>query len=300
GRQIGLVGCGRWGQLILRDLVQLGAVVHVADPHPPSRDDALTIGATSVCRAAAELPAVDGFVIAVPSSLHAEVVESVLDQLVPIFVEKPMTVDVASARRLVESAGERIFVMDKWRYLPGVRGLRDLVRDGRLGVPQSLHTTRVQWGNPHADVDGVWILAPHDLSIALEIFGEVPQPIAAVAHQSAGMLDLVGLLEVGAVSHHLQVSTRSSRAERRIELHGSLASAVVAGGWDNEISVYDSSSTGEQVCETISLVGESPLLAELRAFLTHLAGGPAPVSSSQDGLRIVEAIIELRRLAGLQ
>ena len=48
---------------------------------------------------------------------------------------------------------------------------------------------------------------------------------------------------------------------------------------------------------TLYAMGELPLLAELRAFVGHLSGGPAPRSSAEEGLRVVEAIAGLRRLA---
>src|SRR5262245_50179905 len=114
--RIGLVGCGRWGRNILRDLRSCGAEVLVATPSAADRAAALASGAASVCVDLSELPAVDGYVVATPSVTHAEVVERLLSAGRPIFVEKPMTTTAESAARLVRLGGDRLFVMHKWRY----------------------------------------------------------------------------------------------------------------------------------------------------------------------------------------
>src|SRR5262245_47248432 len=87
-RRVGLVGCGRWGRNILRDLASLGARVVVADPSEPARRAAIAGGALAAVPAADELPEVDGLVVATPASTHAAVIEPLLPRGVPVFVEK--------------------------------------------------------------------------------------------------------------------------------------------------------------------------------------------------------------------
>lgn len=297
GHTIGLIGCGRWGSLILRDLLALDCRVHVVVPRAAARS--AIAGAAGIYESVDQLPPVDGIVVAVPSSLHAEVVGSVVDLGVPIFVEKPFTTDVAAARHLVDRAGDRIFVMDKWRYLAGVKMLRELLASGRLGEPIGLTTVRADWGTPHTDVDAVWILAPHDLSIALEILGDVPVPESVVCSRSDHMIDLYAIGRTSRGWHHMHISDRSHRAERRIEVHGTDASAILASGWEDEVMVVRPSSDGAKLVESVAASGELPLLAELRAFLGFLDGGPPPVSSAAEGLKIVEAITAIRQMAGL-
>ena len=174
---VGLVGCGRWGRYILRDLISLGCDVPVVARSPESRARAEEGGAAAVVDDVASLPAVNGVVVATPTSTHAEVLEEVLALGVPVFCEKPLTDNAEAAAWLTEHAPDRLFVMDKWRYHPGVLELAAIGRDGRLGAVSGLRTVRVGWGNAHHDVDVVWVLAPHDLAIALEVLGEVPRAI---------------------------------------------------------------------------------------------------------------------------
>ena len=92
----------------------------------------------------------------------------------PIFVEKAMTADVASARRVAAAGEGRLFVMDKWRYHPGVEAMRAEIAAGRVGDVLAIRTERWAWGHPHPDIGPLWILAPHDLSIVLHLMGDIP------------------------------------------------------------------------------------------------------------------------------
>lgn len=295
---IGLVGCGRWGRLILRDLVSLECDVHVVASNDASMAAAIEGGARTVVASTAALPQVAGYVVAVPATVHTQVIDELLPTMKPVFVEKPLTADAASARRIALQAPDRVFVMDKWRYLAGVTVLRDLAAQGVLGEVNGLRTVRVGWGRPHVDVDCAWTLAPHDLSIALEILGEVPRAAWAVADNPSDVRHLIGAGHTSTgIWHHLEVSSRSVPDQRRIEVIGSAATAVLAGGWDDRVVVH-SNVGGDLVSEEILAVGELPLLAELRCFVAHLAGGPPPRTSVADGATIVETIAELRCLAG--
>ncbi|MEX0847466.1 MAG: Gfo/Idh/MocA family oxidoreductase [Ilumatobacteraceae bacterium] len=297
--RVGLVGCGRWGRLILRDLVTLGAEVHVVVRPGHDLPDLLGLRASSVVVDVSEMPEVDGVVVATPTSVHAESVERVLPLGVPLFVEKPFTDDPERARKLADQAGDRLFVMDKWRYHPGVRVLRDLVASGRLGTVRELRTVRLQNGMPHTDVDCSWILLPHDLALALEIMGSLPRPTAAAARWLDGVpsrFDVDFEFPSGATMH-TTAGIDADSSDRQVVVSGTRATAVLAGGWEEQVTVTDT-STGN--VEVRAAAGELPLLAELRAFVDFLGGGsPPPVSSAVEGARSVQAIADIRAMAGV-
>jgi predicted dehydrogenase len=292
---IAMVGFGRWAAHIFRDLTTLGCRVAVAVPSETGRRRAREAGAAVAVSSIEELPPVDGVVVVTPTATHAEVVERVLEHLdVPVYVEKPLTDDVPAARRIARSAPARVFVMDKWRYHPGVEALRDLAGSGRLGRLVGLRSTRLQWGNQHGDVDGTWILAPHDLSIVLEILGRIPEPRLAFGDGDGREIDLVAVLG-DEPWVRIEVSTRFPERRRELQVHLEGGVAWLPDSYADHVAVLLADGTAER----IPISTELPLLRELRAFVEHVRGGPPPRSSAEEGAAVVEAIARLRSLAGL-
>jgi hypothetical protein len=165
-----------------------------------------------------------------------------------------------------------------------------------------LRCTRIGWGNPHEDVDAIWLLAPHDLSIGLEVLGHIPVPRCAVAEQVGGTVTgLVALL-----GDHpwlaIDVSTASGVERREVRLIGSQGIATLTDAYSDRIVVTrgrdHAGLTRQDEARPIST--ELPLLRELRAFLIHLSGGPPPKSSAAEGAAEVGAVALIRRLAGLR
>ncbi len=299
---VGLVGCGRWGANCLRDLIALGCEVTVVSNSADSTERAITGGASRIVKEMNQLPEIDGAVIATPTATHAEVIEQLLGRQIPLFVEKPLAPDLRVAEELVRKAPQHIFVMDKWRYHPGIEMLRDIAQSQELGKVIGLRSTRMQWNSNHSDVDGVWILAPHDLSIGIEILGYLPDPVSAIGEVNAGELQgLIGYL--GKEPWFcLELSTRYHRFFREVRLICAEGIAVLDGGYADCVQIvraasYEPHLTTEVEPERRMISTELPLLRELRAFSEYLCGGPPPRSSSADALRQTVVLNQLRQLA---
>ncbi len=281
---VGLVGAGRWGRNIQRDLVALGAEVLVADPDPAVGTAWSTV---------TDLPPVDGVVVATPASTHAEVVASALDRDVPVFCEKPFTTDVASARELAARGGDRLHLMHVWRYHPGVEALGALARSGELGPVLGLRSTRVNGRSPRRDVDSTWTLVPHDLTIAIEVLGAIPPPRAALVEEVGGRAESLWGLCGGDPWLVVEASTRFADKRREVRLHAEGAVAVLADDAATAITIERDGEVEERPFRP-----EPPLRRELAAFLDHLRGGPPPKSDAAEGVAVVEAVVALRVLAG--
>ena len=293
--EIGLIGCGTWGRKILCQLRELDCRVVVFDPSEHARRAAIEEGAINA--SSQVVGKADGWIIASPASTHASILAQLADSGSPIFVEKPFTTDLASARRCADNP--RIFVMHIWRYHPAIQILSSLAREGRIGDIKLVRSTRTNWTSPRTDVDPVWTLAPHDLSLAVEILGEIPKPKAAWSERHQGRP--VGLIGICGTDPALvfEVSSRFADKRRELRIHGT--DGVLS--WRDEqpwVELHKGNrSSAQSATVKIPFSGESALRTELRTFVEHLRGGPPPPTTAREGAAVVEALLELRRMAGI-
>lgn len=298
-----LIGCGKWGRNILRDLIEIGVSVVVVDAEPMVLQEIASTHQVTTASSLEDLPSVDGFVVATPASTHADVIQQILPFRLPIFVEKPLTTDLQDARALERDGDGLIFVMHIWHYHAGVEMLANIRESGELGPVQMLRSERKNWTSPRLDVDSTWTLTPHDLSIAKRILGFLPEPRFATAEMLEGRV--VGLLaELGnqAPKVIIDVSNRYRDKRREIRLHCELGVAVLPSDDAGIIEIcreQHEQNRAEPKVETRKFEFVSPLQRELELFVTHLKGGPPPPTGLREGIEIVEAVASLRSLAGL-
>jgi predicted dehydrogenase len=299
---LGLAGCGLWGRLVVRDLILLGADVAVADPDPAAQAAARQNGARIAVADPQALPDADAYIVATPAVTHAAVAGVLLPRGTPLLVEKPLTTDATAAERLAAEGDGRLFVGHTWRYHPGVEMLGAIARSGEIGATLGLRSTRANWTSPRTDVDSVWNMAPHDLTLALEIFGRIPTPRAALAEIHGGRA--VGMTALLGTDPWLvfDVSNRYPDKRREVRLHATGGVAVMRDPDSGQIEITRgdaASHPSETSYETRPFLGESALTRELRAFLDFVRGGPPPKSAAAEGVAVVTCLAHLRELAGL-
>lgn len=300
-KNIGLIGGGIWGRKILRDLIGLGAEVIVYEPERKAHEELLALGASKVRLG---LPGKegghDGLIVASPSTTHRLVLEAVLPLRLPTFVEKPLTTTYADALALAEITHDQVFLMHIWLYHPGVRALAAIAHNEELGQVLGVRTSRANWTSPRRDTDSLWNLAPHDLTIAQAILGQLPTPRAAVVERHAGIARGMVAILGKAPYAVFEVSNRYERKLREVRLHCTEGVALLQDEKVDYISIYrgdaNSSASGLRE-ERRPFSGPSPLQAELVAFLTYLDGGPPPISDFAEGLAVVRTLHELQALA---
>ena len=299
---VGLIGCGGWGRLILRDLKALGAKVTCVARGEKSQANARANGADEIVSTLAELPDVEGAVVATPSDSHGEVLLSLSSRRIPLFVEKPLTSDRATARLLASTAPDRIFVMDKWRYHRGIERIARYARSGEIGEVLGLRLYRLGWSMTHNEVDPIWNLLPHDLSICLHVLGDVPPVEAAFADglgpASGGILAVLG--RPGGPRVVIETSAHQPVNRRSVILACGGGTVTLNGSLDEHLILRQGTPSDLDAPEIkVPFDNDMPLKAELAAFLDHLRGGPAPMSSVAEGALIVERVCDIRRMAGL-
>src|SRR5205823_7393290 len=186
---------------------------------------------------------VDGVVTATPVRTHYRLAKEALLHGKHVLVEKPLTANVAEAEDLVALAIKQqriLMVGHTFEYSPAVNELRKLVQNGELGKIYSIEAERVNLGLFRNDINVIWDLAPHDVSILLYLLGKNPDRIRVQAHahlqphiQDIAYLDL-GYAD--GMTAHIHVSWLHPCKIRRVTVIG-----------DKRMVVYDDTSPVEMI-----------------------------------------------------
>lgn len=301
-KHIGLIGCGRWGKNILRDLKTLGCHVTVVAKSNESKNNARTHHADHIVATIDELSrkSLDGFIVATPTDTHADVIERLIPQKRPIFTEKPFTNDVRTASKLLAEAGDYIFVMDKWKYHNGIIKLAALINTGDYGDIKQLVLKRNQWRSPHKDVDPVWILIPHDICIVQFILDETPKAVFATGNviKKDYLNSLYAVLEAKGINIVIETSADAVLTERSVSVICEKASLVLSHSYAEHILILrDSEQAFGAEPQKIAFEPNMPLFDEIAQFVSYLSDPTINLhSTATEGFETVQLITELRKM----
>jgi predicted dehydrogenase len=187
--QVGMIGCGYWGPNLLRNFSENeGADLRWICDLDTRRLDTMgrrypAAQRTNDYKTLLADPTVDAVVIATPVWTHFKFAGEALKAGKHVLVEKPLTSRVAEAEELVEVAerhGLTLMVDHTFVYTGAVRKIKELVNKGELGDLLYFDATRINLGLFQEDINVVWDLAPHDLSILDYVIGREPTAVSAV------------------------------------------------------------------------------------------------------------------------
>lgn len=321
--KIGVVGCGYWGSKHIRVFHQIpeAELAVVCDP----RADRLSrvqlmypaVATTQTYQLLLESD-VDGVVIATPPNTHYKLAKQALSMGKDVLIEKPFTTNAEDARSLLHLAkaeGRVLMIGHTYQYHPAVEFLREYVASGQLGKVYYIDSARLNLGVFQSDVDVVWDLAPHDLSILLAILGENPTSISArgTAHINSKLYEVayLDLMFPDNVLAHIHVSWLDPCKVRRVTLVGSEKMVVFDDLSESEpIRIYDKGVTiewngtdfdypsvdyryGDLFIPYIPM--EEPLLLEGRHFVECIQDQTLPRSDGVMGYRIVQLLEAARK-----
>src|SRR5438270_2308017 len=245
--RFGVIGWGYWGPKIARNLdaVSDAMVSMVADRDAYRLASCTNQSKIQVTTQAEEVfrSDVEGVVIATPVGTHYQLAKAALLHGKHVLVEKPLTTSVAEAEELVALAAEQqrvLMVGHTFEYNLAINELRKLVQGGDLGKIYCIEAERVNLGLFRSDINVIWDLAPHDISILLYLLGKKPQQIMvqAHAHLQAHIHDIahLDLAFADGMTAHVHVSWLHPCKIRRVTVIG-----------DARMAVYDDTNPAEMV-----------------------------------------------------
>ncbi len=201
---VAVIGCGYWGPNLIRNFAACPSTHVVAacdrDPSRLERIESICPGArlTGNYDEILRDPHVDAVAIATPVGTHVSLATAALEAGKHVLLEKPLADSVREAELLVRRAGEarRILMVDHtYLFSPAVHKIKELVDRGEFGEIFYIDSVRINLGQFQSDINVLWDLAPHDLSIIDYLLGRMPRSVAAmgVSHTSSDLEDVAYL-----------------------------------------------------------------------------------------------------------
>jgi predicted dehydrogenase len=261
---------------------------------------------------------VDTVAVITPVSTHYELALKALENGKHVFVEKPFTATVAQAEKLIETAakkGLKIMVDHTFLFTGAVKKMKEIIDSGELGELYFYDSVRVNLGLFQHDVNVIWDLAPHDLSIMDFLIKK--KPVAVSAHGSVhfeSKLESVAYIsiefETNGFLAHFHVNWLSPVKIRRVMISGDKRMLV----WDDlssdeKIKIYDrgvefTSQTGDQKNGIHDLLvsyrtgdvyipkleNAEALRAEVEYFVQCLEKNEEPFNNGEAGLQVVRLL----------
>jgi len=316
--RIGVIGYGYWGPNIVRNFHSLdnSEVVLVADRNPKCESRLKktfpAIGFTTDENQILTSPDIDVVAVVTPVWTHFELAKKALENGKHVFVEKPFTYSVAQGEELVELAARKnlkIMVDHTFLFTGAVRKIKELVDKKELGDLYYYDALRVNLGLFQHDVNVIWDLAPHDLSIMDYVIGEKPEAVVATGERHLNGVEDVAFITVYFPKHiiaHVNVNWLSPVKVRTTLIGGEKKMLV----WndleaDEKLRIYDkgvSMSTNPSNLHQLLVSYRSgdmwapqveqieALRAETAYFIKCIEENTKPFNDGEAGLRVVRIL----------
>ncbi|MDT8446013.1 MAG: Gfo/Idh/MocA family oxidoreductase [bacterium] len=317
--KIAVIGYGYWGPNLVRNFswtpgVEVAYVCDL-DPKQLAKVSAMfpNVGKTTTnYQEVLDDPSIEAVAISTPVQTHAPLAKMALLAGKHVLVEKPMTDSVASGEEIVKLAEEKGLVLmtdHTFLFTGAVRKIKELVDSGTLGKVYYFDSMRVNLGLFQSDVNVIWDLAPHDLSIMLRVIDKKPMAVAAhgVAHVEGHPENLafVSVFFEDSTIAHFNVNWLSPVKVRQILIGGS-EKMILFNDMENveKIKIFDSGvnvQTREEVYKALisyrtgdvyspKLENVEALRLECQHFVDCIQKGETPISDGHFGLEIVRML----------
>lgn len=317
--KIGVIGCGYWGPNLIRNFIEIPEteVIGVADLLPKQLDyvkrryPQIQVG-TQDYHDLFELE-LDAMVIATTPQFHFSIARDCLNNGLHILVEKPFTLNSNDANELIQLANSKdliLMVGHTFEFNPAVHALKGMIHSGELGDIYYVDAVRASLGLFQTELNVVWDLAPHDISILRYILDADPINICLQAGDCVqdGIEDIAyaTLNFPNDILAHIRMSWLDPAKTRRITVVGS-QKMVIYDDVENleKIRVYDKGVKAIRRTDTYGefqfayhygdvvipyIRSEEPLRLECLHFVECIQDGTAPRTDGYSGLRVVQII----------
>lgn len=321
--KIAQIGCGYWGPNLLRNFISLSNVeISCVAEMSKERRNYLeekypNLYVVSDYNQIFSNPT-DAVVIATPAESHYQLAKEMLSHGKHCLVEKPLALKASEAKELIELAKEKdrvLMVGHTFLFNAAVRRLKEEVKKGTLGRMYYVYSQRLNLGRVRTDVNVMWNLAPHDISILLYVLNENPVWISAYGERyiQDNIEDVVFLtvgFESGVIAN-IHVSWLDPNKVRRMTFVGSKKMIVYDDVEKDKIQIFDKGIDKKSMDKTLgefdsfgefqlikragnvvspSIDFDEPLAVEAEHFVECIKNKKKPISDGYNGLMVTKIL----------
>jgi predicted dehydrogenase len=322
---VGIIGCGYWGINYVRVFSELPEtrVVVVCDRSAERLQEARrrfpSIPVTTDLGEVLKMSTVDVAIVCTEATSHYAVVCDCLANGKHVLVEKPMTTRVADGARLVElaeSKGLRLMVGHTFLYNVGIRKVKAYITHGDVGRVYYIYARRTNLGPIRRDVNALWDLAPHDVSIFNYLLDGTPEWVSAVGACVLGNgREDVGFISLGYPNNvigHAQLSWADPHKVREVVVVGSdkrivfddLNAQELVRVFEKGVKLMEPAAPTYGEYQFLMRDGDiiipkieasEPLKNQCKHFLECVIQGSSPLTDGKFGLDIVRVMVAVDR-----
>ncbi|MBF0385065.1 MAG: Gfo/Idh/MocA family oxidoreductase [Candidatus Omnitrophica bacterium] len=320
---IGLAGCGYWGPNLLRNFsicpnCKVKAVADIDDKNLKYVTDKYPKIITTNSYKELLKSGIDAVVLATPARTHFSLAKEALLRNKHVLVEKPLAMSVKEGKALINLADKRglcLMAGHTFEYNAAVRELKKQLDSGAAGKPYYFYSQRLNFGIVREDINALWNLAPHDISILIYLIGKMPLNVSckgyAFIQEKIEDVVFMSLTFPDNIAAHIQVSWLDPNKVRRLTVVGSEKMIVYDDVADSKIQIFDKGIKRRNIKDSLGAYDDfgkyqlikhagdvifpqinfaEPLKEECQEFVDSIFEKRKPLTDGENGLRVVKVL----------
>ena len=308
-KKIIVVGGGRWGTNHIRTLIKLGSLGGVVEPSKENQ-----------CKLKKEFPNIiiynnledsfsnnpEGYIVSTPAETHFEIGVKIIHNKIPLLIEKPLTLDYGSSKKIVDLAKKNnvnLMVGHVLLFHPAFNKIKKMIDSNEMGDLQYIYSNRLNLGTIRTDENVLWSFAPHDFALLQYLIEEEPLEINCNGNDvlQANIHDttLTHLTYKNNIMAHIFVSWLHPYKEHRFVVIGSKGMIHFEDSVNNKPLIFYNKKIewknnlpkfNKSMGEIIEYEKTEPLQNELIYFIKHLDGKKISICNGDDAVNCMKNI----------
>ncbi len=309
-KNIAIIGCGHWGKNLVRNFHELSSLFAICDVDEEKlklfKEKYSDVVVYDDFKTLFTDPKIDAVVISTPAETHYSLAKEALLSNKDVFVEKPIALNYKDGKELVSIAREKsriLMIGHILEYHPAIIKLKEIIDKGKLGKINYIYSNRLNLGKFRTEENILWSFAPHDISVILNLLGEMPEEVSAhggnYLNPNITDVTVTTMNFPSGVKAHIFVSWLHPYKEQKL---------IVVG--DKKMVVFDDVEPTNKLfayshkidwigrlpvprpeeAQSIKIEKKEPLRSECEHFIDCILERKTPKTDGMNGLRVLKIL----------